>query len=76
MRDGNWGNPLPSRPVFIPKSQTSKRNPLSIPSITDRAVQAAVRIELESDSQADMCCALSVSLKRSLYDALLMLTEA
>ena len=38
--------PLPARRVFIPKPGTDERRPLSIPSVRDRVVQAAVKIVL------------------------------
>ncbi|MEN3360911.1 MAG: RNA-directed polymerase, partial [Mycobacteriales bacterium] len=38
--------PLPARRVFIPKPGSDERRPLSIPSVRDRIVQAAVKIVL------------------------------
>ena len=46
--------PLPARRVFIPKPGTDERRPLSIPSVRDRVVQAAVKIVLEPVFEADM----------------------
>ena len=45
--------PLPARRVFIPKPGSAERRPLSIPSVRDRIVQAAVKIVLEPVFEAD-----------------------
>ena len=45
--------PLPARRVFIPKPGSDERRPLSIPSVRDRIVQAAVKIVLEPIFEAD-----------------------
>ena len=45
--------PLPGRRVFIPKPGSDGRRPLSIPSVRDRIVQAAVKIVLEPIFEAD-----------------------
>jgi RNA-directed DNA polymerase len=46
--------PLPARRVFIPKLGSTEQRPLSIPSVRDRIVQAAVKIVLEPIFEADM----------------------
>jgi RNA-directed DNA polymerase len=46
--------PRPARRVFIPKPGSSEQRPLSIPTVRDRIVQAAVRIVLEPIFEADM----------------------
>ena len=53
LREGRW-RPLPARRVFIPKPGSSEQRPLSIPSVADRVVQAAVKIVLEPIFEADM----------------------
>src|SRR5687768_11476881 len=45
---------LPTRRVFIPKPGTTEQRPLSIPTVRDRVVQAAVKIVLEPIFEADM----------------------
>jgi RNA-directed DNA polymerase len=54
---------LPARRVFIPKpASPTERRPLSIPSVRDRIVQAAVKIVLEPVFEADMlACSYAVS---------------
>jgi RNA-directed DNA polymerase len=49
--------PLPARRVFIPKPGSTEQRPLSIPSVRDRIVQAAVKIVLEPIFEADMLTA-------------------
>src|SRR5437660_2223610 len=47
--------PLPARRVLIPKpGSVTEQRPLSIPSVRDRIVQAAVKIVLEPVFEADM----------------------
>ena len=53
LREGRW-RPLPARRVFIPKPGSLEKRPLSIPSVADRVVQAAVKIVLEPIFEADM----------------------
>lgn len=52
LRNGQW-RPLPARRVFIPKPGTTEQRPLSIPSVRDRIVQAALKIVLEPIFEAD-----------------------
>ena len=53
LRDGGY-RPLAARRVFIPKPGSGEQRPLSIPSVRDRIVQAAVKIVLEPIFEADM----------------------
>jgi RNA-directed DNA polymerase len=70
--------PLPARRVFIPKpgAPAGEQRPLSIPSVRDRIVQAALKIVLEPVFEADF---LPVSFgfrpKRSPHDALQVLVD-
>ena len=53
--------PLPARRVLIPKLGADERRPLSIPSVRDRVVQAALKLVLEPIFEADFLpCLLRV----------------
>jgi group II intron reverse transcriptase/maturase len=68
--------PLPTRRVFIPKPGSTEQRPLSIPSVRDRIVQAAVKIVLEPIFEADMLdCSFGFRPKRSPHDALQVLID-
>ena len=68
--------PLPARRVFIPKPGTTERRPLSIPSVRDRVVQAAVKVVLEPIFEADMLdCSFGFRPRRSVHDALQVLLD-
>jgi RNA-directed DNA polymerase len=68
--------PLPSRRVLIPKPGTDEKRPLSIPSVRDRIVQAAVKIVLEPVFEADFLpCSFGFRPERSQHDALQVLVE-
>jgi len=68
--------PLPARRVFIPKPGSSEQRPLSIPTVRDRIVQAAVRIVLEPIFEADMLdCSFGFRPRRSAHDALQVLID-
>lgn len=70
LRDGCY-RPLPARRVFIPKPGTVEQRPLSIPSVRDRIVQAALKIVLEPVFEADfLSCSFGFRPKRSPHDAL------
>ena len=63
--------PLPARRVFIPKPGSDERRPLSIPSVRDRVVQAAVKIVLEPVFEADFLpCSFGFRPKRAAHDGL------
>lgn len=75
LRGGRW-RPLPARRVLIPKPGTSERRPLSIPSVRDRVVEAAVKIVLEPIFEADFLpCSFGFRPKRSAHDALQVLVD-
>lgn len=63
--------PMPARRVYIPKPGRLEQRPLSIPSIRDRVVQAALKIVLEPVFEADMLpCSFGFRPKRGAHDAL------
>jgi group II intron reverse transcriptase/maturase len=75
LRAGEW-RPLPSRRVFIPKPGTNEQRPLSIPTVRDRIVQAAVKTVLEPVFEADFLdCSFGFRPKRSTHDALQVLID-
>jgi RNA-directed DNA polymerase len=68
--------PLPARRVFIPKPGSSEQRPLSIPSVRDRVVQAAVKIVLEPVFEADFLpCSFGFRPKRAAHDGLQVLLD-
>ncbi len=75
LREGRW-RPLPARRVFIPKPGSLEPRPLSIPSVADRVVQAAVKIVLEPIFEADMlACSFGFRPRRATHDALQVLID-
>jgi len=65
-----------ARRVFIPKPGSDERRPLSIPSVRDRVVQAAVKIVLEPVFEADMlACSFGFRPRRATHDALRVLID-
>ena len=75
LRDDGY-RPSAARRVFIPKPGTSERRPLSIPTVRDRVVQAAVKIVLEPIFEADMLpCSFGFRPKRGAHDALQVLID-
>jgi RNA-directed DNA polymerase len=75
LKDGSY-RPLPARRVFIPKPGTAEQRPLSIPSVRDRIVQAAVKIVLEPVFEADFApCSFGFRPKRSQHDALQVIID-
>jgi RNA-directed DNA polymerase len=69
--------PLGARRVMIPKPGGGvEQRPLSIPSVRDRIVQAAVKIVLEPVFEADMAdCSFGFRPRRSPHDALQVLID-
>ena len=89
LREGRY-RPLPARRVFIlkPGAAAGEQRPLSIPSVRDRIVQAAVKIVLEPVFEADFLpcsfgfrparflpCSFGFRPARSPQDALQVLIE-
>src|SRR5712691_8968267 len=75
LKEGRW-RPLPARRVFIPKPGREELRPLSIPTVRDRVVQAAVRIVIEPIFEADFLpCSFGFRPKRAAHDALQVLID-
>src|SRR5437588_7104002 len=75
LKEGRW-RPLPARRVFIPKPGSREQRPLSIPTVGDRVVQAAVKIVLEPIFEADMLdCSFGFRPRRAAHDALQVLID-
>jgi RNA-directed DNA polymerase len=70
--EGGSYRPLAARRVWIPKpGSPSEQRPLSIPAVTDRIVQAALKIVLEPIFEADMLdCSFGFRPRRAAQDAL------
>ncbi|MGB8199188.1 MAG: group II intron reverse transcriptase/maturase [Pseudonocardiaceae bacterium] len=70
LQQGKW-RPLPARRVFISKPGSRDKRPLSIPTVRDRIVQAALKLVLEPIFEADMApSSFGFRPKRSVHDAL------
>jgi RNA-directed DNA polymerase len=76
LQEGRY-RPLPARRVFIPKpGSNDELRPLSITSVRDRVVQAALKIVLEPVFEADMLpCSFGFRPKRSAHDGLQVLID-
>jgi RNA-directed DNA polymerase len=67
---------LPARRVFIPKPGSRERRPLSIPTVRDRIVQAAVKTVIEAVFEADFePCSFGFRPRRSAHDALQLILD-
>jgi RNA-directed DNA polymerase len=76
LKDGSY-RPLAARRVFIPKpGRSTEQRPLSIPTVRDRVVQAALKTVIEPIFEADMLeCSFGFRPRRSQYDALQVLID-
>jgi RNA-directed DNA polymerase len=75
LKEGRW-RPLPARRVFIEKPGREELRPLSIPTVRDRVVQAAVKLALEPVFEADFLpCSFGFRPRRSAHDALQVLLD-
>jgi len=76
LKEGRY-RPMPARRVYIPKPGVrDEQRPLSIPSVRDRIVQAAVKIVLEPVFEADFLpCSFGFRPRRSAHDALQVLID-
>ena len=75
LKEGSY-RPLPARRVFIPKPGSVEQRPLSIPAVSDRIVQAAVKLVAEPIFEADMlACSFGFRPRRSAHDALQVLID-
>ncbi len=75
LKDGSYRS-LPARRVFIAKSASRERRPLSIPAVRDRVVQAALKIVIEPIFEADFLpCSFGFRPRRSAHDALQVLVD-
>jgi RNA-directed DNA polymerase len=70
LENGGY-RPLAARRVLIPKPGSTEQRPLSIPTVVDRVVQAAMKIALEPIFEADMLdCSFGFRPRRGAHDGL------
>jgi RNA-directed DNA polymerase len=70
LENGSY-RPLAARRVLILKPGSTQQRPLSIPTVADRVVQAALKIVLEPIFEADMLdCSFGFRPRRAAHDAL------
>jgi RNA-directed DNA polymerase len=75
LKDGSY-RPLAARRVLIPKPGSTEQRPLSIPTVADRVVQAAMKIVLEPIFEADMLdCSFGFRPRRAAHDALQVVVD-
>jgi group II intron reverse transcriptase/maturase len=76
LKDGSF-RPLAARRVFIPKpGRPNEQRPLSIPTVRDRVVQAALKTVIEPIFEVDMLeCSFGFRPRRSAHDALQVLID-
>ena len=75
LKAGSY-RPFPARRVFIPKPGSKERRPLSVPTVRDRVVQAALKIVLEPIFEAGFQpCSFGFRPRRAAHDALQVLID-
>ena len=75
LKEGSY-RPLPARRVVIPKPGGREWRPLSIPTIRDRVVQAALKTVIEPVFEADFePCSFGFRPKRAAHDALQLILD-
>jgi RNA-directed DNA polymerase len=75
LKEGSY-RPLPARRVFIPKPGSMERRPLSIPTVRDRIVQAALKTVIEPVFEADFePYSFGFRPKRAAHDALQLILD-
>jgi group II intron reverse transcriptase/maturase len=75
LKDGSY-RPLAARRVLIPKPGSTEQRPLSIPTVADRVVQAAVKIVLEPIFEVDMLdCSFGFRPRRAAHDGLQVVVD-
>lgn len=75
LKAGSY-RPLPARRVFIPKPGSQERRPLSIPTVRDRIVQAALKAVIEPIFEADFQpCSFGFRPRRTAHDALQLILD-
>ena len=75
LKEGRY-RPLPARRVFIPKPGSRELRPLSIPTVRDRIVQAALKTVIEPLFEADFePCSFGFRPRRSAHDALQLILD-
>ena len=75
LKDGSY-RPLAARRVLIPKPGSAEQRPLSIPTVADRVVQAALKIVLEPIFEADMLdCSFGFRPRRAAHDGLQVVVD-
>ena len=75
LKEGSY-RPLPARRVFIPKPGREERRPLSIPTVRDRIVQAALKRVIEPIFEADFePSSFGFRPKRAAHDALQLILD-
>jgi RNA-directed DNA polymerase len=75
LKEKRW-RPSPARRVLIPKPGSAEMRPLSIPTVRDRIVQAALKIVLEPVFEAAFLpCSYGFRPRRSAHDGLQVLID-